>query len=429
MDNILIGFVMIMAVVIVIGVVNEKLIKMPNDIALVLFSFLLSALLELIVSISGIRISHRISNGIKEFHLDELLLNGVLCFMLFAGASKVHYGRFMKNFKAISLLALLTTVLSSFVYGGLFYLINRLLGLELDVWLCVLLGCIVSPTDPIAATSILNKLGLSKNVTSVIEGESLFNDGTGVALFVCIKNIVNDTSEYSFLELMGREILGALAIGIGVSFVMCKLLRSTKDPTKHIMISLFSVSCVYVVCEYFEFSGVIASVVCGMFFAKQLEKYDNWRQVVDPENFYLHFWDVADALLNSMLFVLIGFSILYIPNHSHLIWLLLSAVVLNFIARFVGVYSSTLLIGKKRPNQYSRMEFTTLMTWSGLKGGLSLALALSTISFLDQNAYEIVMIITYTTLFFTTVVQGLTTSKIYKLVERSKLRRKISRIK
>lgn len=424
MEKILIGFVLVMAAVILIGVVNEKLIKIPNDIALVLFAFLISAVLKLLMTTGVLNFSEETVEAVENFRLDEVLLDGVLCFMLFAGASKVHFGRFLKNFKTISLLALLTTMISSFIYGGLFFLLSLVLHLKLSIWLCVLLGCIVSPTDPIAATSILNKLGLSKNVTSVIEGESLFNDGTGVALFVCIKNIINNSSEYSFLELMGREIIGALIIGLGVSFIMCHLLRYTKNPTMHIMISLFSVSSVYVLCEHFGFSGVIASVVCGMYFAKQMEKYDNWRKVVDPQNCYMHFWDVLDALLNSMLFVMIGFSILYIPNHPYLVILLIAAFVFNFMSRFAGVFGSTVLLGRKIPNQYSIKEFVILMTWSGLKGGLSLALALSSRAFLKEDAYEIVMIVTYATLFITTVGQGLTTSSIYKLVEKSKLARK-----
>ena len=146
-------------------------------------------------------------NEIGNFGFSEYLLDGVLCFMLFAGAGKVNFRKFKSNIKTISLLALITTVISSALYGLIFWAAGFVFGIKLDIWLCILLGCIVSPTDPIAATGILNKLGLSKNVTSVIESESLFNDGTGVALFLFVKSIVSRSGEENFLLVMLKEVL------------------------------------------------------------------------------------------------------------------------------------------------------------------------------------------------------------------------------
>lgn len=180
------GFVIVILVFIVgIGLVNEKWIHLQSDIALVFFSLIISVVLLLAgILVPGIT---RPLHQIASFEFEAYLLDTVLCFMLFAGASKVNLHKFRQNLKAISLLALLTTVISSLLYGVLFWGAARIFGVPVDIWLCILLGCIVSPTDPIAATGILNKLGLSKNVTSVIESESLFNDGTGVALFVFLK--------------------------------------------------------------------------------------------------------------------------------------------------------------------------------------------------------------------------------------------------
>lgn len=427
MDHILIYLVVILSLVIIFGIVNEKFIKIPKDIALVLFAFILSALIKL-VSMTGLFSTDKGFIGeITSLPFEKFLLDGVLCFMLFAGASKVNVARFKKNLGSISLLAFLTTVLSSLLYGGLFYFLNLALNLGFDIWLCIMLGCIVSPTDPIAATSILNKCGLSKNVTSVIEGESLFNDGIGVAVFICFRNIVTNTSDLSLPVLLVKELFGALFIGFVVSFLLFKLLKMTKDPMKHIFISLLTVALSYVICEYLGFSGVIASVVCGMYFSYAMSQIGGWRDVVDEKDLYNDFWDVLDNILNSILFVLIGLSILYMPSVDSIIWLCLAAVILNLLCRFIGVFISSLII-KKVPNHYSKLEFTSLLTWTGLKGGLSLALALTTREYLPIDSYNVVLIVTFVTIFFTIICQGLTTAKVYRLIEKSKENRELTKM-
>lgn len=421
MEHILAGLLFILFLVVLFGILNERTLRISNDIALVLFSFLFAAAAKFLEWMGLVNFRETIVGNIAGIDLQEFLMEGVLCFMLFSGASGVNFNRFVKNIKSISLLALLSTVISSFVYGILFYGISLLMHLDFSVWLCVLLGCIVSPTDPIAATSILKKAGLSKNVSTVIEGESLFNDGTGVAVFVCIKNIVNNTSDLSFPVLMAKELLGAIAVGLAVSFVLFKLLRATDNPMFHIFISLLDVTSAYLICERLGCSGVIASVVCGLYFSRNMAKNEEWRRVVDPKDWYEDFWHVADTMFNSVLFILIGLAVWNVPKHRYLILLILSAVAINFIARYAGVGISSLIIGRKKiPNRYSIGEFTMLMTWSALKGGLSLALAISTREFLPEDAYQVILIMTCVTMYFTIVVQGLTTGKVFSMVEKWK---------
>ena len=155
MEHMLTGLLFILLLVVLIGIVNEKTIRIPNDIALVLFAFGISVVIKIFQETGLVDFSGTIIENIQTFNFEEFLMDGILCFMLFSGASGVSFKRFLKNIKAISLLALFTTVFSSFLYGGMFYLLNLALGLNFSIWLCILLGCIVSPTDPIAATSIL----------------------------------------------------------------------------------------------------------------------------------------------------------------------------------------------------------------------------------------------------------------------------------
>lgn len=413
--------IVILILIVAMGLLNERIFKLQSDIALVLLSLLLSAFVLAAASISGNGAVTDFIHRLGQVNFEEYLLEYVLCFMLFAGASKVNMGKFKQNLKTISLLALLTTVVSSAVYGLLFWLAAMAFGISMDFWTCVLLGCIVSPTDPIAATGILNKLGLSKNVTSVIESESLFNDGTGVALFVFVKSVVRGSGDSNFLAVMLKEVLGALAVALAVSFVMFRLFRLSKDPVRQILISVLDVALVYAVCEHFGFSGVIASVVCGMYFAYMVHGIRRKREVYDSHDMYMQFWEIIESILNAILFVMIGITVLNVSISRHLIFILAVGITCVIISRFVGVMISSLFAGRdKIPSSYSLMEFVMLMTWSALKGGLSLALAMSTREFLSPEVYLIVLNTTYITIFFTVIVQGLTVKKAYQAIERHK---------
>lgn len=421
--ELLLLLVILLSLIIVIGMANTKFFKMPSDIALVAFSLIIGILL-----VAPERFGWWDWNVefITEVDIEHFLLEGVLCFMLFSGASKVHFSKFISNIKPIVLLALLTTLISSTFYGLLFYLFSLAVHLPLNFWTCVLLGCIVSPTDPIAATSILNKLGLSKSVTSVIEGESLFNDGTGVVLFVFVKSMVGAGQQENFIVLLGKEVLGAFAVGLGVSFLTFELFKRTKEPVQQILISLVNVASVYILCEHCGFSGILASVVCGMFYAFRCDRIKREREVYDHNHLYQEFWDIIDHILNSILFVLLGITA-FSHDFSKYIWLLIpAAILISLCARFFGVTISSLIVGRNRlPSNYSLTEFVSLMTWSALRGGLSLALVLGCHEFLASDVYLVLLNVTYLTVFFTILVQGLTTGKVYHIIEKKKLKRNI----
>lgn len=421
MEGILTIFVFLVFIIVITGILNEKKLKISNNIALLMVSFLISIVFLLGIKFNIIDDKLFVFSSLNKLHLDELLLEGVLCFMLFAGASKLQFSKFISNFKSISVLSLLTTIISSGIYALLFFGIASVLHIPIGFWTCLLLGCIVSPTDPIAATSILNKLGLPKGISSVIEGESLFNDGIGVALFVFVKNIITNANSENFFWIMGKSLFGALIVGFVISFLLFKLLKQTKNPNLHILISLLAVSSCYVICEHFEFSGVIASVICGIYFSYQNKKCERWKMVVDSNNLYIDFWDIIDELLNSILFVWIGLTVLIIPVNSWILYLIPIAIVVNFISRYLGVLISCLVLRRKDiPNKYNLRNFTKLMTFSALRGGLSLAMAFSVSSILETNEFNIVLNVTMITILFTTIVQGMLIPTVYKRIENSK---------
>ncbi len=420
--------IIILVFIVLIGILNEKVLHMQPDIALIMFSLIMSAGLLLASRIAGFPGLDGFVEGLGDFGFEQYLMDGALCFMLFSGAGKVNIGKLRQNVRAISLLALLTTAISSVVYGLIFYLVALIFNLPLDLLMCILLGCVVSPTDPIAATGILNKIGLSKNVCSVIENESLFNDGTGVTLFIFVRSLVIHSKESNFAVLMIKEILGAAAVALIVSFLLFRLVKLTKDPIKYILISLLDVSLVYMICEHLGFSGVIASVICGMYFSWAFSKIERRAMVIDPRQLYKDFWDICESLLNSVLFVMIGLLILNISVSRYIFIIVPAAIIINLIARAFGVSVSSLMTGKSIPGNYSAPEYVTLMTWSALKGGLSLALAMSTEEFLPRDVYDIFINVTYVTIFFTVLVQGLTVKNVYFALEKHKTKRHMSSI-
>ena len=421
--NILLFLIIILAYIVFIGIINEKFIHLQSDIALIFFSLLISLVLMILRYVFRIEALGVFIDRLGRFGFEKYLMDGVLCFMLFAGASKVNMGKFRQNLKPICLLALLTTLISSFLYGAMFYLIATLFKLPMDIWMCILLGCVVSPTDPIAATGILNKIGLSKNVCSVIENESLFNDGTGVTLFIFVRSVIIHSRDRNFVDLMLKEIVGAVAVALIVSWLLFKLLRLTRDPVRYILISLLDVSSVYIICEHFGFSGVIASVVCGMFFSYSMDRFERTTVVIDPHNFYGDFWEILESILNAVLFVMIGMLILNIGISSYAAVIIPFSLIILISSRAIGVFISSVLTRNSIPGNYSLKEFVTLMTWSALKGGLSLALAIETAEYLSPEVYDIFINVTYVTIFFTVLVQGLTVKKVYFALERHKAAR------
>lgn len=249
----------------------------------------------------------------------------------------------------------------------------------------------------------------------------MLNDGLAVTLFIFFKGIISNGTSGNILMILAKEIIGAIFVGFVISFIMHKLLKQSNNPIMHILISLLDVSLCYVICETFGFSGVIASVVCGMYFAHQDKKIVRWKEVVDPKELYSDFWNIIESLLNSVLFVLVGFSVLSIEINKIIFLLIPIAIILNLIARYVGVRVSTMLMREKNiPSKLSKKDFSKLLTWSGLKGGLSLALALTTKGLLASSDFTIVINMILITILFTTIVQGLIIGKVYKNIEKKR---------
>lgn len=412
MENFLLSVSVIFALIVIIGYFNEKITRLTYEIALLVFSILTGGLITLIYAMIKDMTVRDLLDHIQVFNLERFLIEGVLCFMLFAGSKNLKISAFKENARKISVLAFICTLLSALFYGGLFYLICRLFSLSFTLPMCFMLGSIIAPTDPIAATAILKKFGLPEKVGFLMEAESLLNDGVGVALFVCFSGIVAGNGGSGFLMIMLREIIGAVIIGFIVCRICFEIFVRTSDRHRKIFVSLLMVSLSYFLCERLGCSGAISCVVCGVVFSTLRDKAEKKGKLDGTEDFDT-FWETTDILLNSVLYVILGLTFVRILQMSMIVILSLVAIILNLVCRYGSVFIGTFLMGPL-PDGYDKKKFSTLFTWGGLRGGLSIALAMSTASYIPADLYHILIGCAYAIVFFTTVVQGLTMKKVYE---------------
>ena len=404
-------FVVIMLLVVGLGYFNEKVTKITEEIALMLYAIIIGAVLLIVSYFITNEDIQLVLRGIQLFDLEDYLMDCVLCFMLFAGSCHMKIRDFKRMARQISVLSFLCTFLGALIYGFAFYGFALLLKLNVTLPVCLMFGSIVAPTDPIAATSILNKFGLPKDISFLIESESLLNDGVGVALFVCFSGIVKATKGENAIAIMFREVLGAAVIGFLVSFICIVVFARTLDYNRQIFASLLAVATAYLLCQKFDCSGAIASVVCGVMFST-IRRYEKGKGRFEAMQHFDAFWSILDNLLNSVLYVMLGLSFVPILQMPRVAGLVVISILCNWIGRGASVALSMPFMGTI-PNGYDWKNFTKLLTWGGLRGGLCIALAMSAQPMLDAGTYRLILGGTYAIVFFTTVVQGLTMSKVY----------------
>ena len=429
MDLFLFEFASLALVICLLGFFNERVTKLTYEIALMLFSAILGIILVLVEwKFSNIGTIKNFLDKVEFYDLEAFLVKGVLCFMLFAGSCHHKMKDIKNSIRHISVLAFICTLLGAVFYAALFYGGTKLLGINLSIPVCLMFGSIIAPSDPIAATGILKKFGLPKKISFLIETEALFNDGVGVALFVCFSGMVAAKAGASqgFFEVMLQQVLGAVGVAVVVTGICFVMFKYSKNNILRIMISLLNVSMAYFLCEHFKFSGALSAVICGIMFATLRSKFMEDEEAEAEESFNA-FWETLDGIFNSMLYVMLGLSFVIVlrmdDNIGIVIALSVIAILANLISRFLGLSISTLFMGKL-PDNYDKLNFIKLFTWAGLRGGLSVALAMSTRPILGKKNEEIYYIIlgcTFAVVFFTTVIQGLTMTPVYNKISASVL--------
>ena len=360
----------------------------------------------------------------EEFDFSVLLIDVMLPFLLFAGAISVNVHELLKDKLTILLLASFGVVFSTFVVGsGLFWLTQQsLFGLS-DLGLtyvdCLLFGALIAPTDPIAVLAMVKKMNLSSITETRIAGESLFNDGIGVVVFLTLLSMkaegVENISLASVGSLFATEVIGGVLLGAVMGFLGLKLVKYIENEhvELEVLITLSMVLLVPVISHIFHFSAVLGVVVMGLFLNQNIDgdKKAEGLQMVMGDYVY-KFWHLLDETLNAILFILIGLEVIPILQNFDFSYLIIVIVmiVIVVVSRGIGVFVPIKILSIKKSFEKNT---ALIITWGGLRGGLSIALALNLPNSIGAGK-DLILILTYGVVLFTILVQGLTLKKIVK---------------
>ena len=407
----------------IFSLINIRLLKLPQTIGLMVLALMLSVVVTIIGAVFPF-VFETVNEITKEFDFSELLVNVMLPFLLFAGAISVNVHELLKDKVTILLLACFGVLFSTFAVGtGLFWLIKQpllgLTGLGIDYIDCLLFGSLIAPTDPIAVLAMVKKMNLSSITETRIAGESLFNDGIGVVVFLTLLTIQQNGIENITIASVGvlfvTEVVGGIALGSVMGFLGLKLLKYIENEHMEleVLITLSLVLLLPIICHYFHFSAVLGVVVMGLFLNQNIDADKKEDGVQKAMGDYVYkFWHLLDETLNAILFILIGLEIITIFESFKLNYVLISLIVIILVvaSRWIGVSIPIFFL-----SMFKTFEKKTaiIITWGGLRGGLSVALALNLPDSIGEGK-ALILFLTYVIVLFTILVQGLTLKKIVK---------------
>ena len=407
---------MLLTIAIVFGltalfsVLNERFLGLQQTIGLMLMALLGTLLVAVLDSTGVVHYFLREKLFVEGLALDQTLLNGVLCFMLFAGSINVKTSTLGEEKWVILSLAIGATLIAATLIGVSMWGLLGILGISVGFIYAFIFGALISPTDPIAALAILGKVGLPPRLEAIINGESLFNDGVGVVIFSIGLTIASGASQPSVgdaITMFLREVLGGVALGLAASFIMHRLFLMTKDYGTQVLVSLSVVALAYSLSESIEVSGPIAMVVTGLV----IGNYTMPKIIKQERKQFETFWQAVDEGLNSSLFVLMGLHIALVPMLDTLVPTALCAIAVCLLARWVSVYlplSALVTFGVMKGD---KIGLSNLLSWGGLRGGLALAMALSLPTGPEK---DLILHMTYGVVAFSIIVQGLSIARIFK---------------
>ena len=434
------------------GYINVRFLRLPNTIGLMIIAIVFTLILiaSRIYSDTALIAARHL---IDQIDFKHVLLDVMLGFLLFAGALHTNFDQLRVQRWPVAVFSTLGVLLSTFFCGTSVFFVFRLIGLEPGYIHCLLFGALISPTDPIAVLGILKLAGVPKKLETKIVGESLFNDGVGVGVFLTIMSIATGGSAHSaetaghfvpevqeavtqaekthaleheakiphehdmiephaeitagsVVRLFGKEVLGGIVLGLGLGYLTFRLLKSIDNYEIEVMITLACVMGGYSLAHYLGLSAPLAIVVAGLIVGNDTVR--GTAMSAETEQYVDRFWELVDMLMNAILFVLIGFELLVLTYH----WRYIAAAAVTIVIVLASRFFSLLL-----PVRFfaDKLQFTphttTIMTWGGLRGGISLALALSLPNDMHR---ELFLTVTYVVVIFSIIVQGLTVGGLAK---------------
>ncbi len=400
----------LLTVTAVFAYVNHLTVRLPTTIGVMLIALVASLVLIALHAV-GLNLDDPARELLGSVDFDETLLQGMLSFLLFAGALHVDLGDLAEQKGTIALLATLGVVLSTAVVGGLTFVAAGALGLDLRLIDALLFGALISPTDPIAVMGLLKTMGVPRSLETKIAGESLFNDGVGVVVFLILFEVARGAETVTAGDvalLFAQEAIGGALFGAVSGYVAYRMLRSIDNYKVEVLVTLALVTGGYELAGALHLSAPIAIVVAGLLIGNQGRAFamsDITRERLDV------FWELIDEVFNAVLFVLIGLEVLVLTFRGPAVALALLAVPVALLGRSVGVFAPLVLLhpfGRRQETGVKRV-----LVWGGLRGGISVALALS----LPPGAVrETLLLATYAVVVFSIAVQGLTVPMLVRRV-------------
>jgi len=391
----------------VFGYINVRFLKLPNTIGLMLITIVFT-LAVFVISYFDATLLNAEKYIITQIDFKTVLLDIMLSFLLFAGALHTNFEQLKIQRWPILSFATIGVLTSTFLVGTATYFLLQILGMNIQYVYCLLFGALISPTDPIAVLGILKKAGAPKKLETKIVGESLFNDGVGVVVFLTIYQFASPgeghTGVVDIMKLFGLEVIGGIALGLALGWITYRLMRSIDDYDIEVIITLAAVMGGTVIAQKFHLSAPLAMVTAGLMVGNDTVRDSAMSEIT--ETYVDKFWELIDILLNTILFVLIGMEILVLTFDGKYILAGLLAVPTVLACRYISLLLPINFYKK-------RLDFVPntnlIMTWGGLRGGISIALALGLTEVMERDLF---LVITYVVVVFSIIVQGLTVGKL-----------------
>ena len=396
------------------GYINHRWLGLPHAIGIVVIALLASlGAIAIDAIFPALALQEAVRPILANIDFHDVLMKGMLSFLLFAGALHVNLGDLMSRKWAIGTMATVGVLMSTFMVGFAVWGISLVLGIDIPLTYCLVFGALIAPTDPVAVLGILKTVKVPESLEAKIAGESLFNDGVGVVVFIIMVAIAtgggghggDSVGALDIIRLFAQEALGGAALGLAFGYIAYLALKSINEHNLEVLITLALVMLTYGVAAALHLSGPIAVVIAGLLIGNHGTRFamsDKTRDHVQK------FWSLLDEIMNSALFLLIGFEVFALSISGNVVVLMIIAIPLTLAARFISVATPLTALSLRR-------DFTkgaiSVLTWGGLRGGISVALALS---LPDSAIKETILAVTYGVVIFSIVVQGLTVKFVVK---------------
>jgi len=397
----------------IFGYINVRFLKLPNTIGLMVITIIFT-LIVIALSYFDPTLLNLEKEIISKINFRELLLEEMLSFLLFAGALHTNFSQLKVQKWPVLMFSTFGVLTSTFLVGIAMFYVLQLVGMPIDFIYCLLFGALISPTDPIAVLGILKKANVPKKLETKIVGESLFNDGVGVVVFLTIFQIASFGTEniaaMDVIQLFGKEVLGGILLGAILGWITYRLLKSIDDYDIEVIITLAAVMGGTVLAQKLHLSAPLAMVTAGLIVGNDTVRDSAMSETT--ERYVDKFWELIDILLNAILFVMIGMEMLVLVIDGNYIVAGLIAIPVILACRYLSLLIPINFFKKKLdfvPNT------NLIMTWGGLRGGISIALALGLTNEMHRDLF---LVITYIVVIFSIIVQGLTVGKLVKKLKK-----------